>query len=209
MRILLVDDHPIVRRGVRAILTERIHGATIGEADDAAAALHLWQERPWDLVIIDLSLPGVGGLDLVKQLRADNVRVPILVLSMHPAKQFARRVLRAGAQGYVTKDRSATELVVAIEHVKRGQRYVSGGETDDSPDDSAGGGRPAHETLSDREYQVLRMIGSGLTVSDIGRQLGLSVKTISTYRARLLEKLGMHTNAEVMRYAIENRFIES
>jgi DNA-binding NarL/FixJ family response regulator len=132
--------------------------------------------------------------------------MPALVISMHPAAQFARRAFGAGAAGYITKDTTPQEIVTAIERVRSGQRYVSQAAVDDEP---RWGGAAPHDALSDREYQVLRLLGSGRTVSDIARELGLSVKTISTYRARVLEKLGMRTNAELMRYAIENALLES
>jgi two-component system invasion response regulator UvrY len=208
IRILLVDDHPVVRHGIRAILMERMKGAVVGEAGDAASALDQLRDRDWDVVVADISLPGISGLDLIKELRRRHPALPTLVVSMHPAAQFARRALGAGAAGYLTKDSSPEEFVTAIEEARRGHRYV-GRDAGDMLLRSAG--RPAvtpHEALSDREYQVLRMLGSGLTVSDIARDLGLSVKTVSTYRTRVLDKLGMRTNAELMRYAIENQLLE-
>jgi DNA-binding NarL/FixJ family response regulator len=209
IRILLVDDHPVVRHGIRTILTERLKGAVVGEAGDAESALGQIREGNWDVVLADISLPGTSGLDLIKQLHQLHPTLPTLVVSMHPPSQFARRALSAGAAGYLTKDSPPEDFVTAIEEARRGRRYIGR--------DAAGAlGRWAqrtpsmpHESLSDREYQVLRMIGSGETVSDIARDLGLSVKTVSTYRMRLLEKLGMRTNAELMRYAIENKLLES
>jgi DNA-binding NarL/FixJ family response regulator len=208
IRILLVDDHPVVREGIRTILTERLRGAYVGEAADADAALRLVAADPWDVVIADISLPGTSGLDLIKELQRLYPTLPTLVLSMHPAAQFARRALGAGAAGYLTKDSAPEELVAAIDEARRGHRYVSRDAGDVLRWASKEVTAP-HEALSDREYQVLRMVGSGQTVSDIARHLGLSVKTISTYRTRVLEKLGMRTNAELMRYAIENSLLES
>jgi DNA-binding NarL/FixJ family response regulator len=208
IRILLVDDHPVVRQGIRTILSERMHDAVVGEAADADSALDQIDEGEWDVVIADISLPGKSGLELIKELRTRRPSLPTVVVSMHPASQFARRALSAGAAGYLTKDSSPDEFIVAIEEARKGRRYVGR---------DAGGmleqwrQKPAamlHELLSDREYQVLRLIGSAHTVSDIARELGLSVKTVSTYRSRVLEKLGMRTNAELMRYAIENRLLE-
>ena len=209
IRILLVDDHPVARHGIKSLLVDRVKDAVVGEAPDAASALKQVEDGTWDLVIADLSMPGMSGLELVKELRRIRPTLPTLVLSMHPPSQFARRALSAGAIGYITKDSKLDEFVSAIEHARRGRRYISRDTADLLLRQGAKWEAPPHESLSDREYQVLRLIGSGQTISDIGRDLGLSVKTISTYRARVLEKLGMRTNAELMRYAIENRLLES
>jgi DNA-binding NarL/FixJ family response regulator len=211
IRILLVDDHPVVRQGIRAILSERLKGAVIGEAGDAGSALRQVRDGDWDVVVADISLPATSGLDLIKELGRISPHLPTVVLSMHPAAQFARRALKAGAVGYLTKDSAPDELVAAIDQARRGRRYV-GRDLRDVPSHwgrRKKSGSPAHESLSDREYQILRMLGSGRALSDIARDLGLSPKTISTYRMRVLEKLGMRTNAELMRYAIENNLLES
>jgi two-component system invasion response regulator UvrY len=210
IRILLVDDHPVVRHGIRSILTDRFHDAVVAEAGDAPSALREVDTAHWDVVLLDISMPGPSGLDLIKQLRREHPALPLLVVSMHPAAQFARRALSAGALGYLTKDSAPEEFVTAIENARRGRRYVSHDDDNESllrwqPKTLA----PPHDSLSDREYQVLRLLGSGRTVSDIARALGLSVKTVSTYRTRVLEKLGMRTNAELMRYAIENHLLDS
>jgi DNA-binding NarL/FixJ family response regulator len=209
IRILLVDDHPVVRHGIRTILMERLKGAVVGEAGDADGALRQIANGGWDLVIADISLPGASGLDLIKELHRLYPTVPALVVSMHPAAQFARRALSAGAAGYLTKDSAPEEFVAAIEEARRGRRYVSRDAGDELLRWAAKAVTTPHEALSDREYQVLRMVGSGHTVSDIARLLGLSVKTVSTYRSRVLEKLGMRSNAELMRYAIENGLLDS
>jgi DNA-binding NarL/FixJ family response regulator len=209
IRILLVDDHPVVRHGIRTILTERIKGAVVGEAGDAASAIGQVRSGDWDVVLADISLPGTSGLDLIKQLRRLQPSVPTVVVSMHPASQFARRALNAGAAGYLTKDSPPEEYITAIEEARRGRRYVGRDAGDVLVRWSARAPATPHESLSDREYQVLRMLGSGQTVTDISRDLGLSVKTVSTYRMRMMEKLGMRTNAELMRYAIENNLLES
>lgn len=206
-RILLIDDHPIVRLGVRRILSEHFNPVHIGEAGDADSGTAQALNEDWDVVVLDITMPGAVGLDVLKHLREERPSLPILVLSIHPANQFARRALHAGASGYLTKDSAPSELVGAIEDVKRGKRYVS-----DAVKATMGGARAriaTHETLSDREYQALRMLGSGRTVSEISEELGLSVKTVSTYRARVLQKLGMRTNAELMRYAMENGLLDS
>ena len=209
IRILLVDDHPVVRQGIRTIIMDRLKGAVVGEAANAEAALRQVANGGWDVVIADISLPGASGLDLIKDLQRLHPTVPTLVLSMHPAAQFARRALSAGAAGYLTKDSPPEELLAAIEDARRGRRYVGKDAGDVLLRWAAKAVTTPHEALSDREYQVLRMVGSGNTVSDIARELGLSVKTVSTYRARVLEKLGMRTNAELMRYAIENSLMDS
>ena len=206
-RILLIDDHPIVRLGVRRILSDHFNPVFIGEAGDAEnGALQALTEE-WDVVVLDITMPGAVGLDVLKHIREQRPLLPILVLSIHPANQFARRALHAGASGYLTKDSAPSELVGAIEDVKRGRRYVS-----EAVKATMGGTKSrlaTHEALSDREYQALRMLGSGRTVSEISEELGLSVKTVSTYRARVLQKLGMRTNAELMRYVMENGLLDS
>jgi DNA-binding NarL/FixJ family response regulator len=209
IRILLVDDHPVVRQGIRTILTERMKGAVVGETGDAGSALEQVRTGQWDIVLADISLPGTSGLDLIKHLRQLYPALPTLVVSMHPAAQFARRALSAGAAGYLTKDSLPEEFVAAIEDARRGRRYVSADTSDELTRWPPKPVRTPHEALSDREYQVLRMLGSGHTVSEIARELGLSVKTVSTYRSRVLEKLGMRTSAELMRYAIENSLLDS
>jgi DNA-binding NarL/FixJ family response regulator len=206
-RILLIDDHPVVRLGVRRILSEHFNPVFIGEAGDAdsgsAQALH----EEWDVVVLDITMPGAVGLDVLKHIRGQRPQLPILVLSIHPANQFARRALHAGASGYLTKDSAPSELVGAIEDVTHGRRYVS--EAVKATMTGAWAKIATHEMLSDREYQALRMLGSGRTVSEISEELGLSVKTVSTYRARVLQKLGMRTNAEMMRYVMENGLLDS
>ena len=207
-RILLIDDHPIVRLGVRRILTDHFNPVFIGEAGDAGSGAAQAINDNWDVVVLDITMPGAVGLDVLKDIREQRPTLPILVLSIHPANQFARRALHAGASGYLTKESAPSELVGAIEEVKRGKRYVS-----EAVKATMGGGPKSgiatHETLSDREYQALRMLGSGRTVSEISEELGLSVKTVSTYRARVLQKLGMRTNAELMRYVMENSLLDS
>ena len=208
LRIMLVDDHPIVRRGLRDILVDAFAGAVIHEVGFGRDALALIHTQSWHVVVLDLSLPDGSGLDVLKRVRELRPRLPVLILSMHTADQFARRAIAAGASGYLTKDIADVELVTAVSRLVRGGKYfgpevlerVALGLHPDRED------RP-HERLSDREYQVLRMIGSGRTVSEIATELVLSVKTVSTYRARLLEKMRMRTNADLTRYCMENRLI--
>jgi two-component system invasion response regulator UvrY len=208
IRILLVDDHPVVRHGIRQILLDGMKSVVLGEASDVATASAKMRSDAWDVVVLDLTLPGASGLDLLKEIRRERPALPVLILSMHPAAQFARRVLAAGASGYLTKDSAATELVEAIEQIRRGRMYLGSQPPEWARTPTAATLSP-HDKLSDREYQVLRMLGSGLTVSEIATAFGLSVKTVSTYRSRLLEKLEMRSNAEVMRYAIENGLMDS
>ena len=199
----------MVRHGIRSLLIDHLKDAVIGDASDTDAALRQVRDAIWDLVIVDLSLPGRNGLELIKEVHRLNPLLPTLVFSVHPPSQFARRALSAGAIGYITKDSQLEEFIDAIEHALRGRRYVGRDTADLLLRQGAKWETPPHDSLSDREYQVLRLIGSGQTISDIGRDLGLSVKTVSTYRARVLDKLGMRSNAEMMRYAIENRLLES
>jgi DNA-binding NarL/FixJ family response regulator len=200
--ILLVDDHPVVRQGIARVLAEAIPDLRISEAvggDDALAHL---RSAVCHLILLDLTLRGDSGLTLLRKLRREFAAIPVLIVSMHSVDQFAARALQAGAAGYVTKDSDPEELVRAVRAALGGGRYVPS-----SLETPAGDG-PAHEALSDREYQVLRMIGAGRTVSEIGTELGLSVKTVSTYRARILEKLQLRTSAELIHYAIVNRLVQ-
>jgi DNA-binding NarL/FixJ family response regulator len=208
-RILLVDDHPLVRQGIKQVLSGAFHPALVGEAANAEEGLSEVRTTEWDVLVLDLTLPGVSGLDLLKDLRRERPALPVLVLSMHPADQFARRAMNAGASGYLTKDSAPTELVRAVGEVIAGRRYLNSAVIEElvvhkQPDHEQ---RP-HEVLSDREYQVLRMIASGLTVSQVATRLSLSVKTISTYRARVLEKMNMKTTAELMHYGIQHGLVD-
>ena len=203
-RVLLVDDHPVVRQGIGRILAMNIPDLEITEAVDGPDAVERLRASPFDLMLLDLSLPGDSGLSLLRRLRRDFGAVPILVVSMHPADQFAQRALHAGAVGYVAKDNDPEEIVHAVSTALAGGRHV--------PAELQEAARlveapPLHTALSDREYQVLRMIGAGRTPSEIGTELGLSVKTVSTYRVRILEKLQLRTSAELMHYALRNRLV--
>jgi DNA-binding NarL/FixJ family response regulator len=203
MRVLIVDDHAVVRAGLRQILTEAGE-VVVGEAADGHAALELLREADWDLVLLDVALPGRNGIDVLKQIKAEWKRLPVLILSMYPEDQYAIRALRAGASGYMTKESASEELLNAVRKVAAGGRYVSESLAELLAcrlDDGTAGDEP-HLALSDREYEVLKLIASGRTVSEIGDTLALSVKTISTYRSRILEKMGMKTNAELTHYAV-------
>jgi two-component system, NarL family, invasion response regulator UvrY len=207
-RILLVDDHPVVRQGLKQVLSDAFSPAYVGEAATAEEGLSEVRSTEWDILVLDLTLPGASGLDLLKDLRRERPTLPVLVLSMHSPSQFARRAIHAGASGYLGKDTAPTELVKAVGEVMAGRRYVNSALLPDSPDYEGSHPQSPHELLSDREYQVLRMIASGLTVTQVAARLSLSVKTISTYRMRLLEKMRMKTTAELMHYGIQHGLVD-
>jgi DNA-binding NarL/FixJ family response regulator len=209
IRILIADDHAILRRGLQEILKGALDGAIFAQAGNAQEVLAQIESRSWDLVILDISMPGRSGLDLLRDLQNLRPELPVLVLSMHPENQYAKRVLKAGAAGYMNKETAPKELVHAVLKVLAGGKYVSEGLAEKlAADLRADPARLPHERLSDREFEVLRMIASGKTASQIAAELHLSVTTVSTYRARILEKMGMTTNAEVMRYAMNNRLVD-
>ena len=207
-RVLIVDDHEVMRDGVKQIFDEHRSGTTFGEAGTASEALRLVREQNWDMVLLDLSLSGSSGLEVLKELKQLRPNLPVLVLSMHSEEQYARRALKAGAAGYITKDSRRAELVEAINRVIEGGRYLSPAFAEQLIVDlERGKDGPPHEILSDREFEVLRLIASGKTVSEIAVLLTLSDKTVSTYRARILEKMGMKTNAELTHYAIKSGLV--
>lgn len=205
-RVLLVDDHEVVRKGIRAILDDRFSELTVAEAssgDEALAAL----VEPFDIVILDLSMPGRSGIDLLAEIKHRYPRLPVLILSLHGEEQFAVRALRAGAAGYLTKSAAPEQLVQAFERVVRGGRYVSETLAERLAAAVGGDAGAPHDRLSHREFEVMRGIASGESVGEIAERMHLSVKTISTYRARLLGKMGMASNAELTRYALENGLV--
>jgi two-component system, NarL family, invasion response regulator UvrY len=209
MKVLITDDHAVLRRGLRQILEDGFGKIQFGEAANAGEAIAHVAKEHWDLVVLDITMPGRSGLDALKEIKALKPNMRVLVLSVHSEDQFAVRVLKAGASGFLNKDSAPEELVKAVRKVLAGGRYVSASLAEklafnlDHPSDLM-----PHQKLSDREFQVLRMIGSGKTVSEIAEELGLSVKTVSTYRARILEKMNLNTNAELTRYAFENKLVE-
>ena len=209
LKVLVVDDSPLFRRGVRDLVIEGFQGAKIGEAGHAHEMLELLKRKPWDMAVMDISMPGMNGLDALKQVREEFPDLPVLILSMHPEEQYAIRMFKAGADGYLTKAAAPEELVKAIKKVQGGGKYVSAalGEALASRV-NLGAEKSPHDLLSDREYEVLCLIGSGKTVSEIAEKMNLSVTTISTYRARILEKMRMKTTAELTRYAIEQKLVE-
>ena len=211
IRILIVDDHALVRRGLIELLQELPPGAQFGEAGSAADAIVLGLGQPWDVVLLDLGLPDRHGLDVLRELHAARPHLPILILTMFPEDQLALRVLEIGAAGYLTKESAPEELIRAVQRVMAGHKYLSPAMTQ-AVADALGGGSdgppPApHEQLSDRELEVLRLLAAGRPITAIGRQLGLSPKTVTTYRARLLHKLRMKSNAELTFYATQHGLV--
>jgi DNA-binding NarL/FixJ family response regulator len=201
IRLLIADDHPIVRSGLRRIADDHPGITVVGEAASAGEVLERIQETPSDVVLLDVSMPGPTFIEVLQQVRREHPSVKVLVLSVHPEDQWAVRALRAGAAGYLTKDHSPEQLIEAIRKVYRGGKYVSAALAERLATGLETGGTMAlHETLSDREYEVLRALGTGLSVKAVAQQLGLSPKTVSTYRARILEKMQMGTNADLIRY---------
>ena len=208
-RILIVDDYEVTRAGIKKILSEQMGELRFGEAGNVAEALKLRDEEEWDVVVLDLSLASHSGIDALQELKRTRPGLPVLILTMHSEEQYVRRAFRAGAAGYVTKDSGRAELVEAINTVMDGRKYVSASLTETliaaSERDTD---RPLHELLSTREFEVLRSIGQGKTVGEIAAMLALSDKTISTYRARILKKMGMKNNAELTHYAIRNKLVD-
>ena len=204
MRVLIVDDHAVVRRGLEQILADTYPDIVCGEATNAEDAIQLVDQGDWDVVILDVSMPGRSGLDALKEIKKIKPALPVLVLSIHPEDQYATRVLRAGASGYMTKETAPEELLNAINKVVAGGKYVSAALAEKLAVDleTNTGEVPPHKRLSDREYEVLLFIASGHTISEIAERLSLSVKTVSTYRSRILEKTGLKSNAALVQYAM-------
>jgi len=209
MKILIADDHTIFREGLKHILTEYPDMIIADEARNGREVLDKIWNNDYDMVLLDISMPGMTGLEALKQLKNDKPKLPVLVLSMHPEEQYAVRALRAGASGYLTKESAPDELMTAIRKISQGRKYITSSlaerlalemETDSE--------KPLQDVLSDREYQVLRMIAEGKTVKHIAEELSLSIKTVSTYRTRIMEKMKMTTNAELMHYAMKHHLLD-
>ncbi|MGD9725060.1 MAG: response regulator [Nitrospiraceae bacterium] len=208
MRILVVDDHAVVRHGVKQILVEHFTCATIGEAESAEDMFREIQAGPWDMVVLDIGMPGKGGLEALKELKRMQPKLPVLVLSAYPEDQLALRLLRAGAAGYLSKDTAPRDLVHAMKKVLEGGRFISASLADLlAANLESSLEKPLHEQLSDREYQVMCLIAVGKSLKDIADELSVSVSTINTYRARILEKMHARNNTELTHYAIENRLV--
>lgn len=208
-RILIADDHAVVREGLKQIIADVPGMVVAGEASTAQEALQKALRENYDLILLDITMPGASGLDILKDLTSQKPGIKILVLSMHPEERYALRVLKAGAMGYVTKDRAPTELIEAIQTVLPGRRYVSPSLAEKLAADMVfPEERPAHTLLSNREYSVMLMIASGKTMTEIAQDLALSIKTVSSYRRRILIKMKLKNNAELVRYVIENHLLE-
>lgn len=208
MKVLIVDDHAILRKGLIEILHESFPSLKYFEASNSVEALQITRKENLDLILLDISMPGRNGLETLKQIRADGIQTPILILSVQPEDQYAIRVLKAGASGYLNKDSAPEELINAVNHILNGKKYISLNIVDMLAQSLAHPlDKPLYETLSDRELQVLKFIASGKTVSEIGREISLTVNTISTYRARILDKLNLKNNAELTRYALDNSLV--
>src|SRR5436309_9434639 len=209
MRVLIADDHAVFRRGLRETIGEAFPKVTFGEAETAHDAPKCVRRQDWEIVIMYTSMPGKTGLDILDDLKRLRPKLPVLFLSMHPEEQYARRALKAGAAGYLTKESVPEELKTAVKRVLGGGRYVSATLAEKLAYDLRGGTDvPVHELLSDREFQVLRMVASGKTIKQIAGEISLSVKTVSTYRSRILEKTGLKTTAELIRYALQSQLVD-
>lgn len=208
IKVLIVDDHPIVRDGLKGILADELD-LEVCETGDAENASRLISEQDWQLVVLDLDLPGKSGLELLAVIKRRRPSLPVLILSVYPEEQFAVRALKAGASGFISKDAAPEELVKGVKKILQGGKYISDCAAEqlllDRHDEK--GARSPHETLSDREFQILCLFGTGKSVTAIAEELSLSVPTVSTYRARILEKMRMRTTNELVHYAIQNRLV--
>jgi len=209
LRVLIVDDHAIVRGGLKQIIADKFPQATFAEAANVHQALWQLHNSAWDVMLLDITMPGRSGLDLLRDVRAIQPRVKVLVVTMHPEDQYAMRVLKLGAAGYLTKEKASNEVIQAVERVLAGGKYVSPTLAEsliaklDTPSQ-----KPPHERLSDREYEIMVLIASGKSAKEIGADLSLSIKTVSTYRTRLLKKMRFKTNADLIRYAMRERLVD-
>ena len=210
IKVLIVDDHPIVQKGVRQILADAGDIQVAGQASGGAEALDLVRKNKFDVVTLDLAMPGLSGLDLLKQIHDEKPSLPILVLSIYPEDQYGIRCLKAGAAGYLNKAGAPDDLVRAVRTLAEKRRFITTDLGEKLADHISDPGHqvPPHERLSDREYEVMRRLGSGKAVSEIGTELFLSVKTVSTYRARILAKMGLENNAQIMRYCFEQGLVK-
>jgi two-component system, NarL family, invasion response regulator UvrY len=205
MEMLIVDDHAIFREGLKRILSDDFKGATFGDAGNATEALEQLWKKKWDLVLLDITMHGRTGLDVLKEIRSSASTLPVLILSGHPEEQYAVRVLRAGATGYLTKESASRELSNAVRKLLGGGKYISASLAEQLATEIQSPQGDLHEKLSNREYQVMLLIAAGKVPKEIGNELSLSAKTISTYRSRILEKLKLRNNAEIMRYVVERK----
>ncbi len=208
-RILLADDHTMFREGVKQVLSGTAEFEVVGEAGSAAEVLDKVRQLPCDIVILDISMPGRDGIDVLKQLRQLNPHLQVLILSMYPEDQYAARAIKGGASGYLTKNKASAELIEALRRIASGRKYISADVAEQLAIDlERGEEKPLHQKLSDREYQVMCMLASGKTVGQISEELAISVSSVSTMRARILKKFGMKTNAELTRYALKHDLVK-
>jgi len=209
MRILLADDHGVVRRGLKDILADEFPNAEFGEAGTTQEMLERLPECDWNMVILDITMPGRCGLEALKEIGRLHPSLPVLVVSMHSEEQYAVRALKAGASGYVNKMRAASDLVMAVHKIVAGGKYISVTVAEKLANHLRPGmDKPSHERLSNREYQIMRMIASGQSNKEIAAELSVSAQTVSTHRSRLLKKMGLRTKTELVRYAIENELVD-
>jgi DNA-binding NarL/FixJ family response regulator len=207
-KILITDDHPAIRDGIKLILSNQISEVEFGEASNSSEVFKKLKEKKWDILILDMDMPGRNGLEVLKQIKDEEIKIPVLMFSMHPEEQIAVRALRAGAAGYLSKDNAGTELAKAIELILSGRKYITPAIAElmasqlENPADKA-----PHELLSDREYQTLLLMASGKTMPQIAEKLNLTVSTISTYRTHILAKMNLKNSAELIHYAISNRLL--
>jgi len=206
--ILVADKHPVVRHGLKMILSEEPDMKVKGEAGNGHEALSLLRKGRWSAAVLDMAMPGMGGLDLLKQVKSEFPKLPVLILSLYPEEQYAMRMLKAGASGYVTKEAAPDELVNAIRTIVSGRRYINPRQAELIADSLLDVGKQPHEMLSDREFEVMKKIAMGKRLTEIAKDLHLSVKTVSTYRTRILEKMKMKSNSEIIRYALENKLAD-
>jgi DNA-binding NarL/FixJ family response regulator len=208
-RILIVEDHPIYRRGVREILTANPNFADIAEAEDALKAAELLRKERWDAIVLDINLPGKSGLEFLKEIKLAYPKLPVLILSVYSEDQYALRMLKAGASGYLTKNRTPEELSGALTRLLRGRKYISASIAERVLAQlEPGAHKPPHELLSDREFEILRLIAQGVPRKDICLQLCISARTVATYRARLLKKLHYKNTAQLIQYVLSNKLFE-
>jgi two-component system, NarL family, invasion response regulator UvrY len=207
MNFLVADDHAVVRKGLAQILCDEFPSATVKEVTNSHEVMEAVKKASWDIILLDISMPGRNGIETLKQLRSEGIKTPVLMLSMHSEDQYAIRVLKAGASGFLNKETATEELLLAVKKVLTGRKYITPSIAEKLIDTLEDDQKPAYASLSDRELQVLQHIASGKTVTDIADQLSLSVNTISTYRSRILDKLKLNNNAELTRYAIDNNLV--
>ncbi len=209
IKILIADDHTLFREGLKHILAEYPDLVVTDEASNGQEVLDKIWNNDYDMVLLDITMPGMTGLDALKQLKNDKPKLPVLVLSMHPEEQYAVRVIRAGASGYLRKESAPDELITAIRKISGGRKYITSSLAERLADDvEPTAEKPLHDTLSDREFEVFRMIAAGKTIKQIAEALFLNARTISTYRSRILEKMQMKTNAELIHYAIKHQILD-